>query len=85
MTGGYTVDVTTNSTRISLIDCPCDFDRDTGRLWSWAIDVSTVVGVLVSLTGLVLVFFLRLRRRAGLIVAVVGGLVLWGLYEIARR
>ena len=80
--GGYTVDVTTNDLVTVMNDL--HKGRHTGWVWSWVIDVSAVVGVLVSLTGLVLVFFLRLRRRAGLIVAAVGCLVLWVLYEIAR-
>jgi hypothetical protein len=46
--------------------------RDTGRGWSVVIDVSAIVMTIVSLTGLALLFFLRLRRVAGLIVMLVG-------------
>jgi hypothetical protein len=46
--------------------------RDTGRGWSVVIDVSAIVMTIVSLTGLGLLFFLRLRRMPGLLVALVG-------------
>ncbi|WZO97522.1 PepSY-associated TM helix domain-containing protein [Isosphaeraceae bacterium EP7] len=46
--------------------------RDTGPAWSWLIDVSAVVLVVISLTGLILLFYLKLRRRPGLVVALVG-------------
>lgn len=48
--------------------------RDTGAGWSVVIDLSALVMTVVSLTGLGLLFFLRLRRRPGLIVAVIGTL-----------
>jgi hypothetical protein len=46
--------------------------RDTGPVWSVVIDVSAVVLTVISLTGLVLIFFLKLRRGPGLIVGLVG-------------
>ena len=42
--------------------------RDTGPAWSILIDVSAVLLTLISLTGLVLLFYLKLRRVPGLIV-----------------
>ncbi|MEI7732579.1 MAG: PepSY-associated TM helix domain-containing protein [Verrucomicrobiota bacterium] len=54
--------------------------RDTGRVWSWMIDVSAILMCLVSLTGLVLVVFLKRRRAAGLAVAVVGTIICYLLY-----
>ncbi len=50
--------------------------RDTGPVWSWAIDVSAVVLAIISVTGLILIFTLRLRRTTGLIVAAAGTLAL---------
>jgi uncharacterized protein len=50
--------------------------RDTGPVWSAVIDVSAVILTVISLTGLVLIFFLKLRRRPGLIVGLVGAAVL---------
>lgn len=56
--------------------------RDTGRGWSDFIDVCAVLLTLVSLTGLVLILFLKRRRVAGLIVAALGLLVAWLVYRI---
>lgn len=43
--------------------------RDSGRAWSWLIDVSAVLMTLVSLTGLVLIWFVKRRRSSGLMLA----------------
>jgi uncharacterized protein len=50
--------------------------RDTGAVWSWVIDLSAGLMTLISLTGLVLLFYLKLRRVPGVVVALVGTLVL---------
>ena len=49
--------------------------RDTGPAWSVVIDLSAVLMAFVSMTGLVLLFFLKLRRGPGLVVAAVGAVV----------
>jgi hypothetical protein len=49
--------------------------RDTGPVWSAVIDISAVVLTMISLTGLVLIFFLKLRRGPGLVVSLVGAAV----------
>jgi uncharacterized protein len=49
--------------------------RDTGPVWSVVVDVSAVVLTIISLTGLVLIFFLKLRRGPGLVVSLVGAAV----------
>jgi uncharacterized protein len=46
--------------------------RDTGRVWSVVIDISAVVLTIISLTGLILIFFLKLRRGPGLVVSLLG-------------
>lgn len=46
--------------------------RDTGSSWRWVIDVSAGFLVLVSVTGLVMQFFLRKRRRSAYVSAAVG-------------
>jgi hypothetical protein len=51
--------------------------RDTGAGWSWVIDASAVVLTLVSLTGLLLLFFVYKRRTSGLILAAAGAAVCW--------
>ena len=50
--------------------------RDTGPVWSVAIDLSAGLMTLISLTGLVLLFYLKLRRVPGLVVALVGAVVI---------
>jgi uncharacterized protein len=56
--------------------------RDTGPVWSVLIDVSAVLMTFISLTGLVLLFYLKLRRVPGLFVAVIGTIVAFVLYRI---
>ena len=56
--------------------------RDTGKAWSWVIDVSAVLLTLVSLTGLLLIFFVYKRRLSGLILAVVAAIVCFFFYRM---
>lgn len=46
--------------------------RDSGAGWSVLIDVAAVLTVLLSLTGLWLLFYVRRRRWSGLVVALLG-------------
>jgi uncharacterized protein len=48
--------------------------RDTGMAWSIVIDLSAVLMTVISITGLALVFYLKLRRRPGLVVTAVGAI-----------
>ena len=54
--------------------------RDTGPVWSVLIDVSAVLMTLISLTGLVLLFYLKLRRVPGVIVALLGAILAIVMY-----
>ena len=56
--------------------------RDTGKAWSWVIDVSAVLLTLVSLSGLLLIFFVYKRRLSGLILAVAATLVCVLFYRL---
>ncbi|RRA49020.1 peptidase [Acidipila sp. EB88] len=56
--------------------------RDTGTAWKWLIDVSAVLLTLVSVTGLMLIFFLYKKRTVGLSVAAVGLLLSAFLYML---
>jgi hypothetical protein len=49
--------------------------RDTGKAWSVLIDLSAVLMTLVSLTGLILLFYIKRRRLSGLATALVGTVV----------
>ena len=46
--------------------------RDSGKAWGWVIDVSAVLLTLVSLTGLLILWFIYKRRASGLIIAAAG-------------
>lgn len=54
--------------------------RDAGPVWSVVVDVSAVLVTLISLTGLVLLFYLKLRRVPGLVVALVGTVAVVAAY-----
>lgn len=46
--------------------------RDTGSVWADIIDISAAFMVLVSLTGLVLIFFLQKRLVSGMVALAIG-------------
>jgi hypothetical protein len=54
--------------------------RDTGKAWAWIIDLSAVLMTLVSLTGLLLIFFLQKKRLSGLLAAGAGALLCYLAY-----
>ncbi len=50
--------------------------RDTGQSWKWVIDGAAIFLVVVSVTGLLMQFFLKRRRRSAYLVAGIGSLLL---------
>lgn len=54
--------------------------RDSGKAWGWLIDISAVFLILVSLSGLAMLLFLKKKRLNGLLVGIVGGIVCWLVY-----
>src|SRR5689334_19594760 len=78
--GAY--DVT--ETKLGLAAVPNDLHkgRDSGKAWSWLIDVSAVFMTVVSASGIVLLLFLQKRRFSGLIAGVVGALLCYAIYAI---
>jgi hypothetical protein len=54
--------------------------RDSGWVWSAVIDISAVAMAAISLTGLILLFYLKLKRVSGVIVAVAGSVVVVMLF-----
>jgi uncharacterized protein len=56
--------------------------RDTGPVWSAFIDISAIVLTVISLSGLILLFYLKLRRVPGVIVVVVGTLIVTVIYYL---
>ncbi|MFO0956963.1 MAG: PepSY-associated TM helix domain-containing protein [Isosphaeraceae bacterium] len=53
--------------------------RDSGPTWSVLVDASAAFLTIISLTGMVLLLYLKVRRKPGLIVAVAGTLALLAL------
>lgn len=56
--------------------------RDSGPGWSLLIDISAALLCLISITGLGLIFFLKLRRSPGLLIAVAGTVLSVAIYYI---
>lgn len=56
--------------------------RDTGKVWSWAIDIAAILMVLISLTGLILLLFIKRKRVNGLILVAVGLAIMYFVYRI---
>jgi len=54
--------------------------RDSGKKWGWLIDVSAVFLTLLSLSGLVMICFMKKKRLSGLITLIIGGVVCWLIY-----
>lgn len=56
--------------------------RDSGSGWSWIIDISAVFLILVSLSGLILLCFMKKRRVAGFITGIIGLIICYLIYVI---
>lgn len=56
--------------------------RDSGSGWGWVIDVSAIFLILVSLSGLILLCFIKKKRVAGFITGVVGLLICYLIYLV---
>ena len=56
--------------------------RDSGRAWAWVIDISAVLMTLVSISGLVLVFYLQKRLFSGLVTLGAGAVLCLAAYWI---
>ncbi|RZK43928.1 MAG: peptidase [Pedobacter sp.] len=56
--------------------------RDSGTGWSWLIDISAAFLILVSLTGLILLCFIKKKRMAGISIAFVGLVICYLIYYL---
>lgn len=56
--------------------------RDSGSGWAWVIDVSAIFLILVSLSGLILLLFMKKRRVAGLVSGVIGLIICYLIYVV---
>lgn len=53
--------------------------RDTGPTWSVVIDLSAILMILASLSGLILLFYIKRRRVPGLFIALIGTAIVVGI------
>jgi hypothetical protein len=56
--------------------------RDTGHGWSVFIDISAILLAFVSLTGMLLLLFIKRKRLSGLLTALCGLLIAYFVYKI---
>lgn len=56
--------------------------RDSGKGWGWIIDLSAIFLIMVSLSGLILLIFMKKRRTAGLITGLIGLIICYLIYVI---
>lgn len=56
--------------------------RDSGVAWKWFIDVAAVLLVFVSMTGLILIWFVQRHRFAGLLSLAAGCVISYLIYAI---
>jgi len=54
--------------------------RDTGPVWSVVIDIAAVLMTLVSLSGLLLLLYIKRKRLSGILVAIAGLLLAYFIY-----
>jgi hypothetical protein len=54
--------------------------RDSGHAWAVIIDISAILMILVSLSGILLICFVRKRRFSGLVLAAAGLVLTWLIY-----
>jgi hypothetical protein len=83
VTGKYELTITRSGAIAILNDL--HKGRDTGTAWAWLIDISAVLMILVSLTGFLMIFFLKRKMINGLILTALGTAILFILYYLFAR
>jgi len=56
--------------------------RDTRPAWAVIVDISALLMILVSVTGFIMIFYLKKKRAAGLLLFVAGSILLMILYYL---
>lgn len=54
--------------------------RDTGKRWSLLIDIAAIFMSLLSLTGIIMICFMKKKRFSGFVLAIGGGLICYLVY-----
>jgi uncharacterized protein len=79
-TGAY--DVTETKMGLAAILNDLHKGRDSGKAWNWLIDASAVFMTFVSVTGIVLLLYLRKRRFSGVIALAAGAVLCTIIYVV---
>jgi hypothetical protein len=82
-TGSYELTVT-KSGAVAIIN-DLHKGRDTGSAWVWLIDISAVLMILVSLSGFLMIFFLKNKRLNGLLLTALGVIIIVVIYYLFAR
>ncbi len=56
--------------------------RDTGTAWAVIIDISAILMIVVSLTGFLMIFFIKKKKADGLLIALLGTVIFIVLYFV---
>jgi hypothetical protein len=82
-TGNY--ELTENKMGVVAVMNDLHKGRDSGGVWKWLIDISAALLVFVSLTGLILIWFIHKHRAAGLTLLAIGLGATYAIYLIWAR
>lgn len=56
--------------------------RDTGKKWAWVIDIAAIFMTIVSLTGILLMVWMKKKRLSGFLIAIAGIILSFVLYKV---
>lgn len=79
-TGAY--DITETKMGLTAVLNDLHKGRDSGKAWGWLIDLSAVFMTFVSVSGIVLLLYLRMRRFSGIMAAAAGAVLCSIIYAL---
>jgi len=79
-TGSYELTITKSGAVAIMNDL--HKGRDSGSVWAWLIDISAVLMILVSLSGFLMIFFLKNKRLNGLLLTAAGAILIIVIYYL---
>ncbi len=82
-TGEYELTIT-NSGALAIFN-DLHKGRDTGSVWALIIDISAILMILVSMSGFLMIFFLKKKRLSGLLLSLLGGLLIVIFYYMYAK
>jgi uncharacterized protein len=82
-TGSYELTITRSGAVAVMNDL--HKGRDTGSSWALLIDISAILMILVSLSGFLMIFFLKSKRLSGLLLTMVGTIAIVVIYYLFAR